>query len=86
LRESSWMNARAKGAIFGGARLEFADFSHADIREADFSNADLTRANMHAVRDSGALFVGTNLLGLRKTDIDRLEAESYRPPPREKRI
>ncbi|HMY17213.1 MAG TPA: pentapeptide repeat-containing protein, partial [Polyangium sp.] len=86
LRESLWMTAKAKNAGFGGARLEWADFSHADVREADFSNADLSRANFHNTRDAGALFVGANLFGLRKTDVDRLEAESYRPPPREKRV
>jgi uncharacterized protein YjbI with pentapeptide repeats len=86
LRESFWMGATAKGAIFAGAHLEWADFSHADIREADFSHANLTRANLHAVRDSSALFIGANLLGVRKTDVERLEAESYRPPAREKRV
>ncbi|MCK6592436.1 MAG: pentapeptide repeat-containing protein, partial [Polyangiaceae bacterium] len=63
-----------------GAKLNFADFSHADVSTADFSGADLSRANLHNVRDQGALWGGASLLSVKRTDVDRLEAEAWQPP------
>jgi uncharacterized protein YjbI with pentapeptide repeats len=74
------IQARAQNAAFVGARLDFADLSNADLSSADFRDASLLRANLHAVRDSGALFTGATLVGVRHTDLDRLEAEAWMPP------
>jgi len=36
--------------------------------------------NLHNVSDGGARYEGANLTSARRTDLDRLEGEAYRPP------
>jgi uncharacterized protein YjbI with pentapeptide repeats len=75
--------ARAPGASFVSARLEFADFSHAELQGADLSGADLSRANLHGVRDAGASYSEAITSGMERDDADRKAAEEWRPPTRD---
>ena len=72
--------AATEGAIFIGARLDWSDLSHADLRGADCADADFFRANLHGVRDDGARFTGASLATVKRTDVDRLEAEGWTAP------
>ncbi len=63
-----------------GARLACADLSHAVLEGADLRDADLTLANLHAVRDRGAIWTGASTAAAKRTDLDRLEAEAWLPP------
>ena len=74
------IRARAQNAAFVGARLDHADLSHADLSGADLRDASFFHANLHALRDKGALWTGASTVGARATDIDRLEAEAWMPP------
>jgi uncharacterized protein YjbI with pentapeptide repeats len=80
LRETMMDEVKAEGATFVGANLAYADFSNSDVRRADFGDANLSDALLHNVKDDGASFVGATMSAVRRTDPDRLEAESFRPP------
>ena len=85
MRETRMTSAQAPGACFAGAKLDYADFAHADLQQADFSSARLFFADMHAVRDSGAIWDGAITTMMKRTDSERLEAESWTPPARQSR-
>ena len=50
------------------------------MRDADFSSAALPHAELHAARDAGAIWDGADLSGARRTDQERLAAETFVPP------
>ena len=72
--------AEAGAANFAEAVLTDADFSSARLEAADFHKADLSRANLHAVADRDAKWNGATLKQVRKTDKDRLYAETWTCP------
>jgi uncharacterized protein YjbI with pentapeptide repeats len=76
------VEVQAQGASFVGARLTYCDFSYADVRGADFSNADLSSATLHGVLDKDAVYSSAVTAGMKRDDLDRLEAEAWRPPGR----
>ena len=81
LRETLWIEARATNTLFVSARMNYSDLSHADVRGSDFTDAGLLLANLHNLHDDGARGFGANRLMARGTDLDRLEAEAWTPPP-----
>ena len=82
LRYATMNRANLRGAFFTDADLSYANLSHADGRAADFSGANLAFANLHALREEDTRWTGAALGKARRTDIDRLEAEAWQPPPR----
>ncbi|MEZ4311752.1 MAG: pentapeptide repeat-containing protein [Polyangiaceae bacterium] len=80
LRETVLHRTRAGGASFNGAKLSHADLSHADLSKAELANADCQSANLHAVLDRNTVWTGANLLFVRRTDPERLAAETWLPP------
>jgi uncharacterized protein YjbI with pentapeptide repeats len=72
------MKAKAKQANFGDAMLVYALFDHADLELANFTGADLRQTKLHAVRDTATKF-DSNVKKAIRTDVDRLEAEAWKP-------
>ena len=66
--------------LFHSAKMHYSDMSHANLTRADFSGANLFFAIHHNVKDEHVIWGGATKLFLRGTDLDRLEAEAYRPP------
>jgi uncharacterized protein YjbI with pentapeptide repeats len=81
LPETLWVKAKATGAIFDGAKLPYADFSYCLLESASFRDADLMGANLHAIQDRNANWNGASTNKARRTDEDRLAAETWKPPP-----
>ena len=69
---------RATGCLFGGARLPYADLSKARLTRCTWPGADLSGANLHAIEEEQNEWSGANLKGARRTDNDRLEAETFK--------
>ena len=84
LRDTQLMKLRGEAAKLVGARMDYADLSHADLTNADLGGADLFTAVLHHVKDDGASFARANLRAVKRTDVERLEAEAWQPPPRPK--
>jgi len=84
IRNSRFERAKTPSALFVNSRLNFTDFSHADISGADFTSANLFMATLHNTREEGTKWHGALLAAVRRTDLDRLEAEAWQPPPRKK--
>ena len=64
----------------GPTTLTNADFSYAHLESANFANADLTGANLHGILDKHAKWDRATLKNVKKTDPDRLHAETWTPP------
>ncbi len=67
------------GGALGNADLTGADLTSAYVSGADFTDADLFTANLHAVKDAKATYTGATMTAVRRTDVDRLEAEAWQP-------
>jgi uncharacterized protein YjbI with pentapeptide repeats len=80
LSKGIFARCRAVGAVFDECLLTYADFAYALLDSASFRDADLTHAKLHAVRDRDTIWDGAVLKHVERTDKDRGEAESWKPP------
>jgi uncharacterized protein YjbI with pentapeptide repeats len=71
--------AKAQEARFIKARLNWADLTWTIFDHADFSGADLTGANLHAIHEDGTVWKGAETRKARRTELARLEAETFAP-------
>jgi uncharacterized protein YjbI with pentapeptide repeats len=59
--------------------MGYADLSWSVLDLADFSGADLTGANLHAIHEEGTVWKSAETRKVRRTDLARLEAETFAP-------
>jgi uncharacterized protein YjbI with pentapeptide repeats len=80
LSSARFEGATAQQTRFVNCRLPYADFSHARLELADFKGADLSGAILHAVIEDGAKWSRAKTKGVQRTDLELLEAETWKPP------
>jgi len=80
-RECRFVKSDLRKAVAAGADFEYADFSYANLELADFSRTNLSGANMHVTLKDTTNLDGARTKGMRGTDLDLLEAETWKPKP-----
>ena len=71
--------AQARGASFAKADFRHALLANADLSDADLRDADFGWADHHRIVTDGARMDGSTTKGVRGTDRDRQQAETYWP-------
>jgi uncharacterized protein YjbI with pentapeptide repeats len=71
--------ADATAASFRNANMTQSLMNHTNLELADFRGADLSQALLHAARETGTRYDGANVKTVRRTDMEKLEAEQWKP-------
>jgi uncharacterized protein YjbI with pentapeptide repeats len=78
LAEATLVDTLAEGVNLGESDLPYADFSGAHLEGAVLAQCNMMRANLHRISDAGAFWDGANVIGVKRTDDDRLAAETFK--------